>query len=343
VTTVSRTTSPSGMFGAWDYTSIMSVVRDLAAPAGQDAVHPGRHHRGDQGRPRAVLAAGRRPAGAGAFPPQDQVAQALPVTVMGADLAASTVNLDSGLTRYASETDRQLALGPIPSSNPDDLGLRLRPGVAALGLQRHRAFRRGRAADRLPDHRPAGRREPARPIRRSCGSTRSSPTGASPRRRPWTSGSPRPRQLWDDQHMTLRTTAVRAVVDRPPGPPVARPAPVGEPAAGAQRRAGRLLPPEPVDPRDAVADPGSDAGVAVPVVHRLQPVPGPEVGGAGQLRDHVRRPAPAAVGRGHDDLRGGLGTAEAGGGAGGGDAARPAAAQPGLLPLRPGRPRVSTG
>jgi multiple sugar transport system substrate-binding protein len=127
ITQVSR--AAGGLAGGADYTSIMGVFEIWLRQQGKVLFT-------EDGRIEATPAdlerfwqQGVDLRAAGAFPPQDKVAQALPVTVMGADLAASVVNLDSMLTRYAGESDRQMALGALPSSNPDQLGIRLRPGI----------------------------------------------------------------------------------------------------------------------------------------------------------------------------------------------------------------------
>ncbi|WP_433557265.1 ABC transporter substrate-binding protein [Pseudonocardia xinjiangensis] len=126
---ITKVAQTSGMAGAWDYTSIMGVFEIWLRQQGKALFT-------EDGRIEATPAdlerfwqQGVDLRAAGAFPPQDKVAQALPVTVMGADLAASAVNLDSMVTRYAGESDREFALGALPSSNPADLGIRLRPGI----------------------------------------------------------------------------------------------------------------------------------------------------------------------------------------------------------------------
>jgi multiple sugar transport system substrate-binding protein len=126
---VTQVARASGMAGAWDYTSIMGVFEIWLRQQGKVLfTEDGRIEATPEDLQR-FWQQGVDLRAAGAFPPQDKVAQALPVTVMGADLAASTVNLDSMLTRYAGETERKLAVGALPSSNPDDLGIRLRPGI----------------------------------------------------------------------------------------------------------------------------------------------------------------------------------------------------------------------
>ena len=126
---VTQVARASGMAGAWDYTSIMGVFEIWLRQQGKVLfTEDGRIEATPEDLQR-FWQQGVDLRAAGAFPPQDKVAQALPVTVMGADLAASTVNLDSMLTRYAGETERKLSLGALPSSNPDDLGTRLRPGI----------------------------------------------------------------------------------------------------------------------------------------------------------------------------------------------------------------------
>ncbi len=62
------------------------------------------------------------------LPPQES-AEVAPLTPLGADLVASEMSWDNFLVRYAGETETPLALGPVPSDNPEVLGQYLKPSM----------------------------------------------------------------------------------------------------------------------------------------------------------------------------------------------------------------------
>ena len=112
-------------------------------------------------------------------------------------------------------------------------------------------------------------------------------------------------------------TRTPAVVPRAatagPGRSAASPPPVARPAAADRRTQGGLPVPGALVPRPRPDHPRADAGLAVPVVHRLQPARRRRSGSAWTTtRGWSRRPALLPLAAGHVHLRDRLGAAAAG-------------------------------
>ncbi|GAA3758043.1 multiple sugar transport system substrate-binding protein [Spinactinospora alkalitolerans] len=61
--------------------------------------------------------------------PASKAVQALPVSPLGADLAASEFSWDNFLARFAEEAEAEVELSPVPTSDPDRLGQYLKPSL----------------------------------------------------------------------------------------------------------------------------------------------------------------------------------------------------------------------
>ncbi|PRX96133.1 ABC transporter substrate-binding protein [Allonocardiopsis opalescens] len=72
----------------------------------------------------------------GAIVPTSEAVEVQPLATIGAGLSASEFNWDNQLARFTGETDRELALAPVPTSDPDNLGQYLKPSMMYAAFSR---------------------------------------------------------------------------------------------------------------------------------------------------------------------------------------------------------------
>jgi multiple sugar transport system substrate-binding protein len=117
------------MWGATDYSQILGIFETQMRQQGKELISADGKLMATKEDLKAFWAQGEEMRKAKAIVPQSKVAQVAPKSPMGADLVASALGMDSYLTRYAGETERKLALAPVPTDNPENIGLVQRPGM----------------------------------------------------------------------------------------------------------------------------------------------------------------------------------------------------------------------
>lgn len=125
---VGKAVKADKMWGATDYTQILGIWETQLRQQGKELISADGKMTASKDDLKAFWSQGAEMRAAGAIVPQSKVAQVAPKSAMGADFVASSFGVDTFLTRYASETQRKLAIAPMPTDT-GELGLVQRPGM----------------------------------------------------------------------------------------------------------------------------------------------------------------------------------------------------------------------
>ncbi|NLT53806.1 MAG: sugar ABC transporter substrate-binding protein [Actinomycetales bacterium] len=126
---VGKAVKDDKMWGATDYTQITGILETWLRQQNKELISADGKLVVSKEDLKAFWEHGQRMRDLGAIVPQSKVAQVAPKSAPGADLVASAVGIDTYLTRYAGETKRTFAIAPMPSDDPNNLGLIFRPGM----------------------------------------------------------------------------------------------------------------------------------------------------------------------------------------------------------------------